>query len=281
MSQQVDILLPAFNEEKRIASTIESIQKSTHTNWRLLIIDDCSTDKTRELVSSYIKEDSRIVLIENEENMHIAMSLNNGLKHCINEYVFRIDAGDLFYPDRIEKQLKFMIENNLDLSSGNVEIFNDSGKVLYRSNSYVPSNKIFKIAGLINIFTHSTYCFRLKTAIAIGQYRNLVPAEDYDFVCRFLLASYKVAVMEDVLVLYHAYEGGISSLNSSLQGALALQIAKNFRKRKTVSLEILQSLKQEQKTMSKLKKKIIHFNFKINRILATLIVGHRLGSWIK
>jgi glycosyltransferase involved in cell wall biosynthesis len=278
MQQQVDILLPAFNEEKRIASTIESIQKSTYTNWRLLIIDDCSTDKTKDVVSSYIDEDSRIVLIENQENMHIARSLNNGLNHCKNEYVFRIDAGDLFYPDRIEKQVAVMNEKSVDLCGGNILIVNDDFKGLYQSNNILSENGIKRASKYINTITHSTYCFKLSSVMAVKGYRDFVPAEDYDLLIRLLLNGARVMNVSDNLVYYHDYDLGISKLGTVFQGVLACKLSKNFRHKRIMPIHEYTNLKSSINTISTFQKKYWAYKFKMQRLWVRILFFKKLGG---
>lgn len=281
MLEQVDILLPAYNEEKRISATIESIQKSTYTNWRLFVIDDCSTDNTVLVVERFSKNDSRIVLIRNKVNVHIAESLNVGLKQCTNEYVFRIDAGDLFYPYRIEKQLAYIRKEGADLCGGNILIVDDDFNKLYKSNNICSSKEIKKASRYINTVTHSTYCFKRESVEEVGGYRNLVPAEDYDLLIRLLLGDKKVVNCSDNLVYYHDYDLGISKLDTAFQGVLACQLAKSFRKKRILDFETYLKLKVAVGHFSDIEKRFWVYKFKLHRLWVRMFLMRRLGWKVK
>jgi glycosyltransferase involved in cell wall biosynthesis len=103
--KKLAVLLPTFNAALYIKESIDSILDQTFTNWDLYIYDDCSTDNTAEIVSSY--SDPRIFYRKNKENSGIAKTLNKGLDELLPSYEFiaRMDADDWAYPQRFEKQL--------------------------------------------------------------------------------------------------------------------------------------------------------------------------------
>ena len=103
---RISIIMPAYNAEKYIREAIESILNQTYTDFEFIIINDGSTDKTKEIIKSY--SDPRIVYMENEENSGIVVTLNKGLKCAQGEYIARMDSDDISLPDRFEKQIAYM-----------------------------------------------------------------------------------------------------------------------------------------------------------------------------
>lgn len=106
----VSIIMPSYNTDCYIAKSIESVLSQTYPHWELLIVDDCSTDKTDEVVSKYLCDD-RIRYIKNEINSGAAVSRNRALREATGKWIAFLDSDDLWAPEKLEKQLRFMLEN--------------------------------------------------------------------------------------------------------------------------------------------------------------------------
>ena len=110
MSDLVSIIMPSYNTAKYILESIESVLKQTYTNWELIIVDDCSTDNTDEVIATFLCDD-RIRYIKNEKNSGAAVSRNRALAEAKGKYIAFLDSDDLWEPEKLEKQLSFMTEN--------------------------------------------------------------------------------------------------------------------------------------------------------------------------
>ncbi len=110
MNDLVSIIVPNYNSEKFLKETIDSVLAQTYENWELLIVDDCSTDGSVEIIRSY--KDSRIVLYENETNCGAAYSRNVALQKARGKWIAFLDSDDLWTEEKLEKQVAFMEENN-------------------------------------------------------------------------------------------------------------------------------------------------------------------------
>ncbi len=114
----VSVIIPLYNAELYIAETIESVINQTYQNWEILIVDDLSTDTSREIVNVFVSNDNRIRLIESDINFGgPARPRNIGLKNCKGDYVAFLDADDVWLSEKLEVQLKYMQENNLNFTS--------------------------------------------------------------------------------------------------------------------------------------------------------------------
>lgn len=112
----VSIITPTYNCARFIAETIQSVQAQGYTNWEMIISDDCSTDNTREVIASYLASDSRIKYICNEKNSGAAITRNNALKVAQGRWIAFLDSDDLWLPEKLEKQIRFMEENGYAFS---------------------------------------------------------------------------------------------------------------------------------------------------------------------
>lgn len=124
----VSIIMPSYNTAKYIGESIDSVIEQTYKNWELIIVDDCSTDNTDEVVAQY--DDSRIIYLKNEKNSGAAVSRNKALRVAKGEWIAFLDSDDLWDTTKLEKQLKFMIDNGYKFScTGRDEIDEDSNSL--------------------------------------------------------------------------------------------------------------------------------------------------------
>lgn len=107
MSELVSIIMPSYNTGAFIKETIQSVLKQTYENWELLIVDDCSTDNTDEVVLPFLN-DQRIRYIKNEINSGAAVSRNRALREAKGKWIAFLDSDDLWVPEKLEKQIRFM-----------------------------------------------------------------------------------------------------------------------------------------------------------------------------
>lgn len=110
MNDLVSIIMPSYNTAEYIAASIESVIQQSYPHWELIIVDDCSTDNSVEVIRSF--DDSRIILLQNETNSGAALSRNYALREAKGKWIAFLDSDDLWAPEKLEKQLSFMTENN-------------------------------------------------------------------------------------------------------------------------------------------------------------------------
>lgn len=111
----VSIIMPSWNTAQFIAESIQSVIDQTYQNWELIIVDDCSTDNTDKIVEPFLK-DSRIKYLHNEKNCGAALTRNKAMREARGEWIAFLDSDDLWMPDKLEKQIKFMKEHGYVLS---------------------------------------------------------------------------------------------------------------------------------------------------------------------
>lgn len=177
----VSVVMSAYNEEKTIAKTIQSILGQTISDFEILVIDDGSTDKTRSIVESF--DDPRIRLISNEENIGLPRSLNRGIEQANGRYIARADADEVSHPMRLERQLEAIESQETVCVVGCwYRIIGRKGERIV--DIKVPTDRPFDVDDLIEKgpgIAHGSVMMRKEDVIAVGKYREeFTLAQDYD-----------------------------------------------------------------------------------------------------
>lgn len=115
MGELVSIIMPSYNTGEFIKYSIESVIAQSYSNWELIIVDDCSTDNTDEVVEDYLSDD-RIHYIKNDKNSGAATSRNRALREAKGKWIAFLDSDDLWAPKKLEKQIAFMMEKGYAFS---------------------------------------------------------------------------------------------------------------------------------------------------------------------
>ena len=132
MSELVSIITPTYNAEKFITETLKSVQNQTYQNWEMILIDDASTDETVKIISDFAKKDSRIKLFKLGKNSGNGFARNIALEKAVGKYVAYLDADDLWFPNKLEKQIEFLKENNLHFTFSFYDCIDEEGNSLNR-----------------------------------------------------------------------------------------------------------------------------------------------------
>lgn len=125
----VSIIMPSYNTANYISDSIHSVLNQTYNNWELIIVDDCSTDGTDEIVASFLS-DPRIKYFKNETNSGAAVTRNRALREAKGKWIAFLDSDDLWMPDKLKKQIRFMNENGYHFSFTNYSEIDDYGESL-------------------------------------------------------------------------------------------------------------------------------------------------------
>ena len=126
---QVSIIMPAYNVAQFIKESIQSVINQTFNSWELLIVDDCSSDNTRNIVFSFLN-DPRIQLIENKTNLGGAGTRNVAIRKAKGRYIAFLDSDDLWTADKLEKQISFMQVNNMSFTFSAHTTIDEQGTIL-------------------------------------------------------------------------------------------------------------------------------------------------------
>lgn len=125
----VSVVTPAYNAARFIEETMDSVRAQTYQDWEMIVVDDQSTDKTVELVKQYEQMDSRIQLVQLEQNSGSAIARNTAMDHAKGKYIAFLDSDDRWLPEKLTKQLHFMQENDLAFTFTKYIRMHESGEL--------------------------------------------------------------------------------------------------------------------------------------------------------
>ena len=134
MNSLVSIIMPSYNTSQYISESINSVRAQTYENWELIIVDDLSTDNTYEVVALHFS-DKRIKYLKNEKNSGAAVSRNRALREAKGRWIAFLDSDDLWSPEKLEKQIRFMEDNHYYFSYTNYEEIDEASRPLGREVS--------------------------------------------------------------------------------------------------------------------------------------------------
>jgi len=222
---KVSVLMSVYNEEEFLRECIESILGQTFEDFEFLIINDAATDGCRDIILSY--QDPRIILVDNEKNLGLTASLNKGANLLKGEYVARIDADDVAFPDSLKKRVEFL-EKNKDhvLVSGGYEVIDENGKKERTIINYAEDAIIREGFLGVNILASHTL-YRRDVAGGIGFYDlRCQYAQDYDFALR-MQEKGKIANIPEVLYKRRVHPKSISTQKGDERFVIDAMIRQN------------------------------------------------------
>lgn len=204
---EITVVTSVYNSEKYIGETIESIINQTFTDWEYILINDCSTDRSAEVIESYAAKDSRIRLYNNEKNAGQVANLNKAAELATGKYIAHTDHDDISLPERFEKQYAYMEAHPEVVILGTGRKILEEGKIRPdHTQSHVnnPAEARF-IAAFENPVGHSTMMRRRQELLDKGiQYKDYRYAEDFAYVCDSLSIG-DIDVLKDDLILYRVF----------------------------------------------------------------------------
>lgn len=206
MKPKVTVLMTTYNGERYLKECIDSVLGQTFKDFEFLIIDDCSTDRSKDIIRSY--RDDRICFRENEKNLSQVKSLNIGLSHARGAYVARMDQDDVMMKDRLKKQVHFL-DNRPDVSVVGTwgEAIDEEGRVFTKSRLVTRFEEIIGsilFSGFILI--HSSVTFRKDVVIDVGRFNeSLSFSEDFELWTRLSLKGHRIANIPEYLIRYRCH----------------------------------------------------------------------------
>jgi glycosyltransferase involved in cell wall biosynthesis len=218
-SSLVSVIIPCYNASKYVEKAVRSIMEQTYNNLEILVANDCSTDNTLEILELLSKEDSRIKIINNDQNLKIVKTLNKLISIANGKYIARMDADDISLPDRIEKQVFFLEENHeYALCGTNAWHINESGNIIGKSNLPLTyeDNKFY--LDYYSTFYHPTIMIRSDVYKNNLYSDDFLYAEDYELWCRLIFKEkIKAANLNERLFKYRFFQTQSSSVHHQEQ----------------------------------------------------------------
>jgi len=211
----IDVLVTVYNGERFLAQTIESVINQSFSNWRLIIVDDLSTDRTPQIIKHYAEIDTRIISLKGEHK-GVAAAANIGLKAVTAPLVARLDADDVCLPSRLQVQCDFLKSNpEITAVGSDVYLIDENNNRLRRRTAARGWHNIQNILKTRNCMCHPSSMIRTAALKQIKGYREKFKNSlDYDLWLRLSEIGRIENVSQDLL-LYRRHSEQISSNNNA------------------------------------------------------------------
>ena len=211
---KVSVVMPVYNGRDYLKEAMDSILNQTYRDFEFIIINDCSTDDTQQIIDSYA--DARIVCLRNEQNLGVARSLNRGLDAAQGEYIARMDADDIARPDRLALQTAYMDAHpEIPVLATASQSFDETG-VLFEGHSSVDPD-ILKLDFLFSCgICHPTVMLR-RAVLEQYQLRydhSFNKIEDYELWCRMMDLGLPIACLDVILLDHRLHQNQVTSVYS-------------------------------------------------------------------
>ena len=207
MNDLISIVLPVYNGARYLRESIDSVLKQTHTNWELLILDDCSTDETPAIAMEYEKADSRIHYHRNQTNLKLPGNLNAGFRLAKGDYLTWTSDENRVRPMALEKMLAALKQNNAHLAYASYQVIDEDGNDTFvmhvdpRGAEHILGSNV---VGACFLYTRKVY-------ETVGEYNtSLFLVEDFDYWQRVLMKFPGIAIQE-ILYEYRHHGGSLTS----------------------------------------------------------------------
>jgi len=209
----VSVILSVYNGEKFLQESISSILNQTYRNFEVIIIDDCSTDNTKKILERI--SDPRVKLIKNVENQGLTKNLNKGISIANGKYIARIDADDICFAHRFEKQVKFLeTHTDIDMVGSNAIQIDHNGNFIRVTSLPITFESICGVLIFANPFIHPSVMIKKDVFKKISYDENYKSCQDYKLWVDMKKNGFKFWNIEDSLIAYRINYDGITRKES-------------------------------------------------------------------
>lgn len=229
MKPDISVIMSVYNGEEYLAETIESVINQTFKNWELVAVNDCSSDKTAEILEFYANKEPRIKVINNEVNLKLPASLNKAINNSNGKYIARMDADDICMPDRLQKQFEFMEQNpNTDLSSCRFLTLKNGVYASGGAGGRTDDKAISAMLLVANPILHPGVIAKAEVMKEFCYDTTLTCTEDLELWTRLALGGKKMAILPECLLIYRLHDKQITSTTLNRQHTEVLKIENKY-----------------------------------------------------
>lgn len=223
---KVSVVLPIRNDAEFCSDAIQSILDQSHKRIELIIIDDGSTDSTPEIVREFVSQDARIVHLTNDKPLGLPVALNRGVRVATGDFIARMDSDDLSSFDRIERQLSFIFENQIDVAGCAIQIESEIGKKT-RLYPETPAECNFSLL-FESCFCHPAVMGRREHFVDFPYNETLTTSQDYDLWCRMSQAGLQLGNIQETLFTYRERTNSHSSRSKKEKERIARCVQRRY-----------------------------------------------------
>ncbi len=226
---EISVIMSVYNGEDYLAEAIDSVVNQTFKDWELIIINDCSTDGTAEILDKYKALDERIIISPNEVNLKLPSSLNKAIDLARGKYIARMDADDICLPDRLKKQYEFMESNqDIDLSSCRFMTLKNGVVASGGGGGRWDKDAINALLLFTNPILHPGVIGKSEMLKKLKYDTSLTCTEDLEIWTRVARENYKMMIQREYLMLYRLHDKQITETTKNRQYKEVVKIQKEY-----------------------------------------------------
>ena len=229
MKPDISVIMSVYNGETYLEEAIESVINQTFGNWELIVINDCSTDQTAEILSRFAEKDERVKVHPNEVNLRLPTSLNKAISLSEGKYIARMDADDICLPDRFEKQFKFMEENpDVALSSCRFLTVKNGVYASGGAGGRCDSDALRAMLLVMNPILHPGVIAKAEVMKKFNYDPTHTCTEDLELWTRMAMDGQKMQILPECLLIYRLHDKQITSTTLEKQHTEVLKVQKKY-----------------------------------------------------
>ena len=229
VTPKISLIMSVYNGEDYLSEAIDSVLSQTFRDFELIVINDCSTDSTGEILNRFAELDKRVKVHTNEVNLRLPSSLNKAISYAQGKYIARMDADDICLPERLEKQYNFM-ENNPSVALSSCRFMTLKNGVISSGGCGGKSDKesIKALLLVTNPILHPGIIAKADAIRNLGYDKNFTCTEDMELWTRFVMAGYAIEIMPEYLMIYRLHDKQITETTLEKQHKEVVAIQKNY-----------------------------------------------------
>lgn len=206
----VSVVTPAYNCEKYLRQTVESVIRQTFEQWEMIIVDDCSTDGTLALAQRLAAQEKRIRVLRNEINQGVSLTRNRGIAEARGEYIALLDGDDLWESDKLERQVA-LLEKGYDLAYCSYDFWDENGCPIEKMKPFIVPERTDYHKMLVSSVVSCSTAMVCAELLKAHPFRKDTYHEDYALWMELFALPIRAAGDEKVLMHYRQVRGSRSN----------------------------------------------------------------------
>lgn len=226
---KISVIMSVYNGEEYLSEAIDSVLAQSFSDFELIIINDCSTDSTGEILARYASSDARVKVHTNEVNLRLPSSLNKAISLSEGKYIARMDADDICLPHRLEKQYAFM-ESNPDVALSSCRFMTLKNGVISSGGcgGKTDHESIKALLLVANPILHPGIIAKADVIRELGYDKSFTCTEDMELWSRFVMENHKVEILSEYLMIYRLHDKQITEITREKQRGEVVAIQKRY-----------------------------------------------------
>jgi len=242
MNKKVSVVIPTYKRNiKYLSRAVNSVINQTYKNIEVIVIDDSPCEyKDRSSIANYMKSiaSNKIIYYQNKNNIGASLSRNKGLELASGDYITFLDDDDEYLPEKIEKQITFMVSTDCDMSFSNMIMYNDANKIVeirkYKDINSLKKNELLKYHILYHLTGTPTFMYKSEKLREIGGFKNVVIGEEFYLMLQSIIFDLKIGYLDSYDVAIHKHNDG--SVSQSLNKEFGENNIYKFKKQNYFSI---------------------------------------------